>query len=122
MVVVVRVVTIQMEVSFVTVKLDICLLMKRNVLVREIVHIPAAAYWACYCIYADLDECEGMPMCAENANCTNLPGSYECTCEPGFTGDGLVYCTGRCQAYPPLCTCYRYITMTFPNQISTSVN
>ena len=31
--------------------------------------------------------------CDDDAMCTNTEGSFECTCSPGFTGDGL-NCTG----------------------------
>lgn len=45
-------------------------------------------------LYADINECAEVPQrCDLNANCTNLPGSYECTCDRGFTGDG-VNCSG----------------------------
>jgi alpha-tubulin suppressor-like RCC1 family protein len=36
----------------------------------------------------DIDECAGDPVCDENATCINTEGSYTCTCNPGYTGDG----------------------------------
>ena len=42
----------------------------------------------------DVDECEpcdtdvGTCLCSENADCTNLPNTYNCECVAGFTGDG----------------------------------
>ena len=33
----------------------------------------------------DIDECEGN-ICLNNGVCNNLPGSFECICEPGFEG------------------------------------
>ena len=45
---------------------------------------------------ADLDECAlGVDNCTRNANCTNTPGSFFCTCEVGYSGDGTVECIGR---------------------------
>ena len=31
--------------------------------------------------------------CSSNAICTNTPGSFVCTCNQGYTGNGVV-CTG----------------------------
>lgn len=37
----------------------------------------------------DVDECtRGTHDCDAHASCTNAPGSFECACEPGYTGDG----------------------------------
>ena len=45
--------------------------------------------------YSDIDECEkGSHDCHMNANCTNTPGSYNCTCRPGYTGNGSI-CKGK---------------------------
>ncbi|CAH3156243.1 unnamed protein product, partial [Porites evermanni] len=45
--------------------------------------------------FADINECEaGKHNCHANANCTNTKGSFECTCNPGYSGDG-VNCTGE---------------------------
>ena len=41
---------------------------------------------------ADINECKVHP-CHDDANCTNSPGSYNCDCLPGYTGNGLT-CTG----------------------------
>ena len=43
---------------------------------------------------ADVDECALQSPCDHNATCTNSPGSYTCTCNEGYTGDGRT-CTGR---------------------------
>ena len=44
----------------------------------------------------DINECDAVyGLCDVDANCTNMPGSYECTtCRDGFTGDGL-FCEGK---------------------------
>ena len=45
-------------------------------------------------IYIDADECtNGNHDCDANADCTNTVGSFTCTCQSGFTGDGNT-CTG----------------------------
>ena len=57
-----------------------------------------------YCflfLFLDLDECkEKTHQCDVNANCTNIPGSYNCTCRPGYTGNGSI-CNGII-SYPSL--------------------
>uniref|UniRef100_A0A182JJM2 Nidogen n=1 Tax=Anopheles atroparvus TaxID=41427 RepID=A0A182JJM2_ANOAO len=39
-----------------------------------------------YCV--DIDECSGINICDENAQCFNEPGGYSCRCNPGFDGNG----------------------------------
>jgi len=41
---------------------------------------------------ADVDECsnETLNNCHENATCTDTIGSYNCSCDEGFSGDGVV--------------------------------
>ena len=47
------------------------------------------------CVDVDVDECaENNGGCSPLANCTNSPGTYACTCLPGYIGDG-VNCTGK---------------------------
>ena len=36
----------------------------------------------------DIDECLSTP-CDSNATCSNFPGSYNCTCNSGYHGDGF---------------------------------
>ncbi|XP_071476683.1 uncharacterized protein [Diadema antillarum] len=39
----------------------------------------------------DVDECQnGDAICHEDATCINVPGSYRCRCNPGFTGSGVL--------------------------------
>ena len=47
-------------------------------------------------LHADVDECESDDLnnCHENAQCTNTEGSYTCSCNPGYSGDG-VNCTSK---------------------------
>lgn len=43
----------------------------------------------------DIDECmEAIPVCDENANCTDTEGSFQCTCNDGYTGNGT-HCEGK---------------------------
>jgi len=44
----------------------------------------------------DVDECLDPTTCDENATCANTIGSFECACNPGFSGDGF-----ECSACPP---------------------
>ena len=38
----------------------------------------------------DIDECSDMiDSCDSNAGCTNVPGTYTCSCNSGYTGDGM---------------------------------
>lgn len=48
-----------------------------------------------YFHYADIDECQsGSFSCHAQAECVNVPGSYDCNCLPGYTGDGQQTCAG----------------------------
>ena len=47
------------------------------------------------CAFADVDECvESTAECHSNATCMNIVGSYTCTCDYGYTGDGFD-CTSK---------------------------
>ena len=43
----------------------------------------------------DVDECANASTndCSANATCENTVGSFVCTCNPGFAGNGKI-CTG----------------------------
>ena len=44
----------------------------------------------------DIDECsENSHNCHVNAKCTDMEGSFFCTCILGYTGNGT-YCQGYC--------------------------
>ena len=44
---------------------------------------------------ADVNECmEGTHDCHPQATCQNAEGSFTCSCNPGFTGNGSS-CTGK---------------------------
>ncbi|KAJ8307442.1 hypothetical protein KUTeg_015526 [Tegillarca granosa] len=41
-------------------------------------------------VLMDIDECSiGLHNCSDNATCTNIPGSFTCTCNSGLVGDGV---------------------------------
>ena len=44
----------------------------------------------------DIDECVASMDndCDTDANCINTPGNYSCTCNKGYTGDGMT-CDGE---------------------------
>ena len=46
----------------------------------------------CAVYHADINECESDDSnnCDENAQCTNTVGTYICSCNPGYTGDGVI--------------------------------
>ena len=52
-----------------------------------------------FCSSSDIDECQEQSPCDQNANCTNTPGSFTCTCNVGYQGDGLT-CTGLYTCVP----------------------
>ena len=43
--------------------------------------------------FSDVNECNQTP-CDNNAVCTNTPGSYQCVCNGGYSGDGNT-CAGN---------------------------
>ena len=49
---------------------------------------------ACF-ISTDIDECSlGLDNCSTNAKCLNTNGSFICTCNGGFSGNGVT-CFGK---------------------------
>ena len=52
-------------------------------------------YIPVYCLSSDINECTNATHnCDDNATCTNLDGSFNCTCDPGYMGNGI-YCEGN---------------------------
>ena len=47
-------------------------------------------YYHMIYVSTDINECmEYDDLCAVNATCTNTIGTYQCSCDTGFTGDGV---------------------------------
>ena len=49
-----------------------------------------------FCFHTDIDECanDDLNNCHEDANCTNTGGSFNCSCNDGYSGSGTE-CTGK---------------------------
>lgn len=52
--------------------------------------------YAKYFLCLDIDECDKINgpsgRCGENSKCTNLPGTFACQCQPGYTGNPNKQC------------------------------
>ena len=58
-------------------------------------HRKRRIFLCCRFLFLDVDECASAShKCHANADCANTHGSYNCTCKPGYTGDGH-NCTGE---------------------------
>ena len=46
--------------------------------------------------FSEVDECQiSTHNCSDNATCINTEGSFNCSCKPGYRGNGY-NCSGRC--------------------------
>lgn len=48
-----------------------------------------AAHIKNFFIFADINECATNP-CHADGTCTNTPGTFQCACNQGYTGNGFV--------------------------------
>ena len=56
-----------------------------------------------FTVLLDINECRQAPsVCHRLAKCSNTEGSFSCQCDIGFTGDGIVNCTGIHENISPL--------------------
>ena len=52
-----------------------------------------------FLIFIDIDDCASQTHdCSSKGECINMDGSYQCECQPGFTGNGKT-CNGRSRIY-----------------------
>ncbi|KAL9964346.1 hypothetical protein ACROYT_G027975 [Oculina patagonica] len=51
----------------------------------------------------DIKECETLNPCQNGGECKNTPGSYECTCKPGFTGSSCETDIDECSMNSVVC-------------------
>ena len=65
---------------------------------------------------ANVNECnEGTDSCHDDATCHNTQGSYTCSCNTGYTGNGFS-CIGKCNYWV-----YIVITLSYPHLLKHSI-
>lgn len=58
-------------------------------------HLLVLPSYAWVPLLSDVDECQlGGHGCDSHASCLNTPGSFSCSCQPGWVGDGFE-CRGK---------------------------
>ncbi len=50
-----------------------------------------------------MNECSDNSSCHANALCFNTIGTFECSCEPGYVGNGITNCSGKKDKAECLC-------------------
>ena len=66
-----------------------------GILLNEYVlkNVTGFCFTSSLCI-ADINECQTLSPCSSDATCADVPGSFTCTCNVGFTGNGIT-CSGK---------------------------
>ena len=79
-------------------KQNACLLLNKNTVIDRYIFLTKT-YFCCLdhflrILHTDLNECnDGIDNCHSFANCSNEIGSFSCSCNDGYTGNGLS-CSG----------------------------
>ena len=61
---------------------------------RAVQKVEKLTYFQFLFFDTDINECTSSPsVCHVKAQCTNTLGSYQCVCNPGYTGNGKT-CSG----------------------------
>ena len=66
----------------------------------------------CLSLPSDINECaiNGSHNCHKHANCSNVVGSFNCSCLNGFTGNGT-FCEGELSSDILLSLCYLLVVV-----------
>ena len=74
-----------------------------------------------FLLASDVNECmEGTDNCHTNADCTDTVGSFQCTCSPGYSGDGIENCTGQIPMSCTQCHATNNIVLSLSFQMLTN--
>ena len=50
----------------------------------------------CCFLHVDINEClDPVGPCHVNADCIDTDGSFDCVCQAGYTGDGVISCASE---------------------------
>ena len=86
-------------------------LLQSYICMHEVASTPTHIIYGYFHALLDIDECTaGADNCDTNATCTNTLGGFTCTCNQGYTGDGVT-CMGKYIPYsraPPIDTFSAY--------------
>ena len=78
--------------------IPVCAIMDILVTASAVVQVSQTLYYPTLIIkysFTDIDECDlDTDMCHQQATCTDTEGSYSCTCNSGYSGNGLE-CNGK---------------------------
>ena len=85
---------IPLDHSHVSAVWGICLIQMRLIVMVCLLQVGEVCINLVMAILSDIDECiPEVSSCHEKAFCLNTNGSFECSCDEGYDGDGF-QCTG----------------------------